>query len=101
MNAKSYNLCEPYLVCSAQTIQSSSSLHRRCCLIKKASDSYQLLCVAALFDFAAEDTDLILGHNLHRILVNIPVVMGHNKMSTTHSGTWRGLEALAASSLPE
>lgn len=83
MNAKSYNLCEPH----------SSSLHRRCGLIKKASDSYQLLHVPARFDFAAEDTDLILGHNLQRILVNIPVVVGHNKMSTTHSGTWRGFRS--------
>lgn len=67
-------------------------------MIKKASDSYQLLHVAVLFEFAGEDTDLILGHNLQRILVNVSVVVGHNKMSTTHSGTWQGLEA---GSLPE
>lgn len=70
-------------------------------MIKKASDSYQLLHVPVLFDFAAEDTDLILGHNLKRIRVNVAVVVGRNKMSPTHSGTWQGLEAFAVTSLPE
>ena len=89
MNAKYNNLCELCLVCSARTISSSSSLQRRCRLITRASDSYQLLHVPVLFGFAI---DLILGHNLQRILVNAPVVAGH-KMSTTHSGTWQGLGA--------
>lgn len=70
-------------------------------MIKKASDSYQLLHVSVLFDFAAEDTDLILGHNPQCIFVNVPVVVGHNKMSTTHSGTWQGSDALRVSSVPE
>lgn len=89
MNAKYNNLCELCLVCSARTVSSSSSLQRRCRLIKRASDSYQLLHVPVLFGFAV---DLIWGHHLQRILVNAPVVAGH-KMSTTHSGTWQGLEA--------
>lgn len=100
MNAKYNNLCELYLVCSAQTTSSISSLHRRWGLIKKTSDSYQHLHLPVLFDFAGEDTDLIWGHNLQCILVNVPVVVGQNKMFTTHSGTWQGLEALAVSSLP-
>lgn len=45
----------------------------------------QLLHVPVLFDFAVEDTDLILGHNLQRVLVNVFVLVKHNKMSTTHS----------------
>lgn len=101
MNEKYDDLCDSYLVCSAETISSSSLLHTRWSLIKKTSDSYQHLCVPALFDFAGEDTDLILGHNLQCILVNVPVVVGQNKIFTTHSGTWQGLEAFPVGSLPE
>lgn len=100
MNTKYNNLCELCLVCSAQTISSISSLHGRWGLIKKTSDSYQHLHLPVLFDFAGEDTDLIWGHNLQCLLVNVPVVVGQNKMFTTHSGAWQGLEALAVSSLP-
>lgn len=49
MNAKYNNLCELYLVCSAQTISSISSLHRRWGLIKKTSDSYQHLHLCSLW----------------------------------------------------
>lgn len=101
MNAKFSNLCEPCLMCSTGTIWSSSSLHRRWGLIKNASDSYQLLCVPTLFDFEVEDTDLSFGGDLQHILLSAPVVVGQNKISTTHSWTWKGLEALKVSSPPE
>lgn len=101
MNGKHDNLCEPHLVCSAETMSSSSLLHTRWSLKKKTSDSYQHLYVPVLSDFAGEDADLILGHNLQCILANVPVVVGQNKIFTTHSGTWQGLEAFAVGSLPE
>lgn len=65
---KSYSLCEPWKMCSSKNIWSRSSLHRRCGLIKNASDSYQLLCFLALSDFEAH---LSLGHNPQYVLLKV------------------------------
>lgn len=68
--------------------KTSQAVHqRRRGLIKTASDSYRRPHLSVLFDFAGEDAGLISGRNP-------PGILGRNKMFTTHSEAWRGLEAL-------
>lgn len=102
MNAKSITTSVNLTSCAQ--LEPSEVFHRYTeawGLIKKSSDSYQLLCVRFLFEFAAEHTDLNLGHNLLCLLLCVPVVVGHNRTSSTHSWTWQSLRALAVSALPE